>query len=131
MISTVLFRRRQGEDPFDRREVLWENREVLWEKAVSRAIAITKLPGLKALMRGRRLSQVADDLAINKGFLSQLISCKRGASLAMAVRLSGYLETTVEALLKAAPVSDPASEFKTGISDKACVLSVIKMAKKP
>lgn len=73
---------------------------------MSRAISTTPLPGLRSLLRGRNLSQVARDLGIDRGFLSQLVSCKRGASLAMARRLAIYLDTTIETLLNERPPED-------------------------
>lgn len=89
---------------------------------MSRAKSITVLPGLKARLRGRKLIQIARDLNLDRGFLSQLASCKRGASLATACALATYLDTSIESLLLSeAPgraVSDGSGPPRSGDAQK-------------
>lgn len=63
-----------------------------------RTSAVTHLPGLARHMEGRNASYVARKLGMDISSISQLVSCKRGASLAMALRLATYFGTSVEDL---------------------------------
>ena len=56
-------------------------------------------------MEGRNASYVAGKLGMDSSSISQLVTCKRGSSLAMALRLATYFSTTVEDLVsKPAPL---------------------------
>lgn len=59
----------------------------------------TYLPGLAELMEGRIAIYVAEQLDIDQSTLSLLISCKRGASLAMARKIAAYFGVSIERLL--------------------------------
>lgn len=58
------------------------------------------LPGLKAFTEGRNISYIAKQIQTDQGGLNRLVSCKRGASLAMALSLAKYFHTTVEKLVE-------------------------------
>lgn len=65
---------------------------------MARTNDITYLPGLKKLMEGRKAGYVADQLGIDQSTLSCLVNLDRGASLAMALKIARYFNTTVESL---------------------------------
>ena len=67
------------------------------------------LSGLKPLIvsEGRKISYVAEKVGVDASFLSQLAGCKRGASLAMALRLAEFFGVTVEKLVRSAVKSLP------------------------
>ncbi len=67
---------------------------------MARTNLTTYLPGLAKHMEGRKINYVAEKLGIDQSFLSQLIGCKRGASLAMALSLARYFKTSVESLVE-------------------------------
>lgn len=58
----------------------------------------TYLPGLKKLLEGKVVSYHAERLGIDSSSLSQYKNCKRGVSLAMALKIAKYFGTTVEKL---------------------------------
>ena len=59
----------------------------------------TYLYGLRPLMVGVNARHVTERIGLNVTTLYALIACRRGASLAMALKLSRGLNTTIEALL--------------------------------
>ncbi len=67
---------------------------------MARTNLTTYLPGLAHFMEGRKTVYVAEKLEIDQSALSQLINCKRGASLAMALKLARFLGTSVECLVE-------------------------------
>jgi plasmid maintenance system antidote protein VapI len=66
---------------------------------MARTNQVTKLPGLRALMHDRNMRVVAEMLGIDPSSLSLIVNCKRGVSLAMALKISAYFNVTVEQLV--------------------------------
>lgn len=65
---------------------------------MARTNQTTYLRGLASLLADRKISYIASQMNIDPSTLYQLVRCKRGASLSMALDLAEYLHTSVEKL---------------------------------